>query len=147
MLADAIHSWIEQRLWLKPSTAVLPTACLVCGAATSVSDVKGFQSSIQDCSACGHQSLVPMPTAQQITDYYTGYSTTVVERKLLDALIATNKDGLLQLARKSGLTPETFKAKKFLDFGFGAGAAALPRASSAPMFRPSTTTPTTWRAR
>src|SRR5215468_1224540 len=125
MLADAVHSWIEQRLWLKPSTAIPPAACLVCGSATSVADVKGFQSSIQDCSACGHQSLVPVPTAKQITDYYTGYSTTVVDRKLLDELIATNKTGLLQLARKSGLTPETFRGKKFLDFGFGAGAAAF----------------------
>ncbi len=99
MLADAIHSWIEQRLWLKPSTAVSPAACLVCGSATRVSDVKGFQSSIQDCSSCGHQSLVPVPTAQQIIDYYTGYSTTDVDRKLLATLIATNKEGLLQLAR------------------------------------------------
>ena len=125
MLADAIHSWIEQRLWLKPSTSISPAACVVCGSVTRVADVKGFQSSIQDCSSCGHQSLVPMPTAKQITDYYTGYSTTVVDRKLLDALIATNKNGLFQLARKSGLTPETFKGKKFLDFGFGAGAAAF----------------------
>jgi SAM-dependent methyltransferase len=74
------------------------------------------------CQNCHTESLRPLPTAQQLEEYYGNYPATKTPEDQLLYLIELSVKTLNYYLRKTGLSEMSPSSIRFLELGFGNGA-------------------------
>jgi SAM-dependent methyltransferase len=105
--------------------------CLVCQAGSSIGLLHQFEDDphyVVVCSACSVQTIRPLPTTDELKDYYSNYPTTQTDKEQLQFLIDRHVELFEYLATWVRPQPIAGQPIRYLEVGFGNGASILAAA-------------------
>jgi 2-polyprenyl-3-methyl-5-hydroxy-6-metoxy-1,4-benzoquinol methylase len=96
--------------------------CNICGG--QVINLFPFENSstVIHCKICGTESIRPLPTPEQIENYYANYPTTKTPEEQIHYLTALSVEALQFYISKMNLRNNPPGCLRFLEIGFGNGA-------------------------
>lgn len=106
--------------------------CQICGLSLIVK-IAPFDSPahhVVHCHACGHETLRPLPTADELALYYSDYSTTKTSDAELRFLYERSLEFFENFVANTDLKGTDLSGRNYLEIGFGNGAGLFAAAAS-----------------
>jgi 2-polyprenyl-3-methyl-5-hydroxy-6-metoxy-1,4-benzoquinol methylase len=111
--------------WQNPSFNRLPEAsetCVICAGELIKFSPFGESGRVIHCQNCHTESIRPLPTPEQLDEYYANYHATQTPEEQLHYLISLSVEALHFYFKKMDLPQAAIPEKRFLEIGFGNGA-------------------------
>jgi SAM-dependent methyltransferase len=114
------------------TSAVGELRCPICGASdvTRCSPFEATQFWVISCRTCRHEAIRPLPSAEQLRHFYSGYPTTRTPVADLDFLVERSLEFLRDFVAATGLQARRLPELNYLELGFGNGASLFAAAQT-----------------